>query len=182
MQSQLKTRAQAVTPPPEPAAHQELAGAFRAAMRRMAATVTIVSARHRGVSYGMTATAVTSVSVEPPSLLVCVNHDASIHAPLWESGRFCISLLGIGHDEYCHTFSGRECGESRFESGNWRDEDGIPYLADAQANLFCTVAKRIRYGTHTVFIGHVTHVRVDDQPSPLVYVNGALAHELVQGS
>lgn len=179
MHDQLQMKACTASPPPGQQG-RELSAAFRAAMRRMAATVTIVSTQHRGVRHGMTATAVTSVSMEPPSLLVCINHDASIHAPLCHSGRFCISILAAGHDEHCHAFSGRKEGEERFDDGDWASDDGVPYLADAQANLFCTVARRMTHGTHTVFVGNVTHVRVDDRRTPLVYVDGALANGLVQ--
>lgn len=179
MQHTLEMQTGTPSSPPAPS-DRDLAHAFRAAMRRMAATVTIVSTEHRGVRHGMTATAVTSVSLEPPSLLVCINHEASIHEPLCQSGRFCISILAAGHDEHCHTFSGRKEGEARFDAGDWRSDDGVPYLADAQANLFCTVARRVSYGTHTVFVARVTHVRVDDRRTPLVYVDGALADGLVQ--
>lgn len=156
------------------AQYQRLPQSFRSAMRRMAATVTIVSSSHKGARHGMTATAITSVSMEPPSLLVCVNRDASIHDPLWESGRFCINLLSQGQDEYCHVFSGREQGEARFDSGNWACSGGIPYLVDAQANLFCRVDKRIAYGTHTIFIGLVDHAHFNEETRPLLYLDGAL--------
>lgn len=153
---------------------QELPESFRHAMRRMAATVSIVSTASRGSRYGMTATAVTSVSMDPPSLLVCVNRDASIHDPLCESDRFCINLLSQGQDEHCHVFSGREDGEARFDFGSWACRGEIPYLVDAQANLFCSTDKRITYGTHTIFIGLVGDARFNDGTRPLLYLDGAL--------
>jgi flavin reductase (DIM6/NTAB) family NADH-FMN oxidoreductase RutF len=153
---------------------------FKSAMRRLAATVSIISTGGpQGTRYGMTATAITSVSVEPPSLLVCVNHNASIHDPLHEVGRFCINVLGAGHEDHCFDFSGRTMGESRFERGSWQSRFGIPYLADAQATIFCDVDQKMSYGSHTIFIGRVTDCLVRGEPKPLIYVNGAFAPERV---
>src|SRR3546814_15206357 len=71
--------------------------AFRAAMRRLAATVTVISTRaDDGIRHGMTATAVTSVSADPPAVLACVNRSAALHAQLHLGPLFCINLLQIG--------------------------------------------------------------------------------------
>jgi flavin reductase (DIM6/NTAB) family NADH-FMN oxidoreductase RutF len=151
---------------------------FKLAMRRLAATVSIISTGGpQGARYGMTATAITSVSAEPPSLLVCINRNASIHDPLHEVGRFCINVLGAGHEDHCFDFSGRTMGESRFQRGSWQSRFGIPYLADAQATIFCDVDQKIGYGSHTIFIGRVTDCLVNGEPKPLIYVNGTFAPE-----
>jgi len=156
---------------------------FKSAMRRLAATVSIISTGGpQGARYGMTATAVTSVSAEPPSLLVCINRNASIHDPLHEVGRFCINVLGTGHEDHCFDFSGRTMGESRFERGSWQSRFGIPYLADAQATVFCDVDQKISYGSHTIFIGRVTDCVVSGEPKPLIYVNGTFAQERVNAA
>src|SRR3546814_11559677 len=71
--------------------------ASRAAMRRLAATVTVISTRaDDGIRHGMTATAVTSVSADPPAVLACVNRSAALHAQLHLGPLFCINLLQIG--------------------------------------------------------------------------------------
>jgi flavin reductase (DIM6/NTAB) family NADH-FMN oxidoreductase RutF len=151
---------------------------FKLAMRRLAATVSIISTGGpQGARYGMTATAITSVSAEPPSLLVCINRNASIHDPLHEVGRFCINVLGAGHEDHCFDFSGRTMGESRFQRGSWQSRFGIPYLADAQATIFCDVDQKMGYGSHTIFIGRVTDCLVNGEPKPLIYVNGTFAPE-----
>jgi flavin reductase (DIM6/NTAB) family NADH-FMN oxidoreductase RutF len=152
--------------------------AFKSAMRRLAATVSIIATGGpEGTRYGMTATAVTSVSLDPPSLLVCVNRNASIHDPLCELGRFCINVLGTGHEDHCLDFSGRTMGESRFERGSWQTRFGVPYLVDAQASIFCEVDERLGYGSHTIFIGRVTDCLVRGDARPLIYVNGTFAAE-----
>ena len=61
---------------------------------------------------------------------------------------------------------------ARFSLGDWREEGGLPYLADAQANIFCSVAERWRYGTHSIFVGQVEAVRADAELDPMVYLDG----------
>lgn len=148
---------------------------FKSAMRRMAATVTIISTGSSGQRFGMTATAVTSVSMDPPSLLVCVNRSASIHDPIREAGRFCVNLLSASHQAHCSAFSGKEKGEDRFRFGAWHSHGELPYLSDAQANIFCDVDVETPYGSHTVFIGRVTDCMVRGTPEPLMFVDGRFA-------
>lgn len=143
-------------------------------MRRMGATVTLVTTSHGDARFGMTATAVTSVSAEPPSLLVCINDTASIRMPLAMRGAFCVNLLGEGHENLCRAFSGGRAGEERFEVGEWRERDAIPYLADAQANLFCEVDGEMSYATHTIFVGRVVDILIGARLAPLVHLDGRL--------
>lgn len=148
---------------------------MRAAMRRLAASVTIVSAKVADTRYAMTATAVTSLSFDPPSLLICVNSTASIHDALTPNTPFCINILRQGQDDISNLCAGGADGEARFVKGNWQDRDGIPFLDDAQASLFCTVAKAVAHGSHTIVIGDVTHIKVSDDVDPLLYVDGGYA-------
>lgn len=153
-----------------------LAAGFKEAMRQVAATVSIISTRSEGSRYGMTATAVTSVSCDPPSLLVCINRSASIHKPLEKKKLFWVNVLREGQQSLCSTFSGGKTGEQRFAPGEWQDcERGLPYLVDAQANILCTVQKRCCFGTHTIFIGLVMVTSLQNQIAPLVYLNGRFA-------
>lgn len=153
----------------------DLAADFKAAMRRLASTVTIVTTRSGEQRHGMTATAVTSLTTSPPSLLVCVSQSASIHDPIGASGQFCINLLACDHHHLVPVFSGKMMGEERFASGDWvADEMGIPCLVDAQANVFCTVVQHMSYGSHSIFIGTVDKVLLFGVTSPLLYQEGAL--------
>ena len=149
---------------------------FKKAMRRLAATVTIIStADVNGNRFGMTATAVNSLTMEPPSLLICVNHNASIHAPLLGRGRFCVNVLATEHEELVSAFSGRLTGEERFTVGAWQhDETGVPYLENAQCSLICNVDRVVPYATHSVVIGRVTTVRVAEGIRPLIFADGRL--------
>jgi flavin reductase (DIM6/NTAB) family NADH-FMN oxidoreductase RutF len=150
----------------------DLSMSFKAAMRRVAATVTIVTADDGERYRGMTATAVTSLCVEPPSLLVCVNQKALLHDMLLRAANFCVNVLHRDHAELSAAFSGAVPHEKRFDVGTWaRSAEGPRYLTDAQAALFCRKAKAIPYGTHTVFFGEVTRVEVREPVAPLVYQN-----------
>jgi flavin reductase len=147
---------------------------FKQAMRRLAATVTIITARHEGQRHGMAATAVNSVTTAPPTLLICVNQNASLHRPLLASGRFAVNLLGHEHEVLVPLFSGKAAGEDRFAHGHWSEGwGGLPSLQDAQAALFCRVTSTLAYGTHTVVLGEVEEIRLHGEPRPLIYQDGA---------
>lgn len=147
---------------------------FRLAMRRLAATVSIIATSENGVRYGMTATSVASVSMDPPSLLVSIKHTASIHDPLLRRGRFSVNLLFDRHRSYSEVFSGKLVGEARFNVGDWcQDEHEVPYLDDAQASIFCAVARRFDYGSHTIAIGRVLEARVGHPIEPLIHLDGS---------
>jgi flavin reductase (DIM6/NTAB) family NADH-FMN oxidoreductase RutF len=151
----------------------EVQAAFRNAMRRFASTVSIISVQSGAERHGTTATAVTSVSLDPPSLLVCMNQDSRLHGFLRKEDRFCVNFLHVGNRDISQAFSSAMPGAERFAHGDWQtDHHGIPYLADAQANLFCAKDVELPYGSHTIFIGRVFDARVRDDVSPLLYGNG----------
>jgi flavin reductase (DIM6/NTAB) family NADH-FMN oxidoreductase RutF/nitroreductase len=149
---------------------------FKTAMRRLAATVCIISTTSEDGWHGMTATAVTSVSVDPPSILVCVNTTTSLHKVLHSGTHFCVNLLRASQESVAGTFSSSAIrGADRFAANAWKAngaEDGLPYLVDAQANLFCEIDHTVPYGTHTIFIGRVNAVRNGELVAPLLYADG----------
>jgi flavin reductase len=111
--------------------HDELLDAFRTAMRHVAATVYAVTTGHGGGRYGILATAVSSLSFEPPSLLVCVNRSASLHAPLASAEVFCVNVLGLGNRDVAEHFM-RPLPIDRFAVGEWEESHGVPVLSTAQ--------------------------------------------------
>ena len=162
--------------PSDPLSHPDLAAGFRLAMRRLAATVTIVTAGREGRRFGMAATAVTSVTAAPPTLLICVNRSASIHDIIVDTGRYCVNVLGTSHAGLVSPFGGGIEGEARFGHGAWSHRDGgMPYLDDAQASLFCDLRQTVEYASHSILIGEVVSVRLSDLVSPLLYQDGGLA-------
>jgi flavin reductase (DIM6/NTAB) family NADH-FMN oxidoreductase RutF len=148
--------------------------ALREGLRRLAKAVVVITCRHNGVRFAMTATAVSELSMEPPSLLICVNRTASLYAPLAAKAGFCVNILHHSHTDISALCSGKEKGEARFALGRWQeDEGGIPYLADAQASFLCRHEKSMDYGTHSIVIGLVEKVLMHGSVDPLVYVDGA---------
>ena len=104
------------------------AALFKSGMRRLAAGVCLVTATDRdGLRQGLVATSVISVTVEPPSLLVCVNKAASCHDPIANSGAFCVNLLADADDEVARRFGSSAARDSRFADRQWRAlETGAP--------------------------------------------------------
>lgn len=160
----------AVETTPPPAA---LLADFRASMRRHASGVCIVTTGCGDAVNGMAVTAATSFSMEPPSVLVCVNRSASISERLTEGARFGLTVLGRQHEAVAAAFSRKPSGRPRFDGAPWRLPSGdTPWLEDAPANLACTVAGRLAYGTHLALIGAVIGVRLGPDAPSLVYRDG----------
>lgn len=147
--------------------------ALREGLRRLAKAVVVITCRHEGQRYAMAATAVSELSMDPPSLLICVNRTASLYAPLAAGADFCVNILHSDHSEISSVCSGREKGEARFAVGDWAAaDDGCPVLADAQASFFCRNDRAFDYGTHHVVIGRVEEVAINGEVSPLIYADG----------
>jgi flavin reductase (DIM6/NTAB) family NADH-FMN oxidoreductase RutF len=123
---------------------------------------------------GMAATAVTSVSLEPPTCLVCVNRDTTLYAAVLASRRFCINGMHQEHHELMWSFTSSRHRHDRFQSGRWRrGRDGVPFLEDAQSNIFCEVFGSFPVGTHDVILGRVVEVTSRPDHDPLLYGDGA---------
>jgi flavin reductase (DIM6/NTAB) family NADH-FMN oxidoreductase RutF len=153
---------------------QQLEQQLKRAMRGLAQSVVVVTTAQNGERHAMAATAVCPVSMDPPSMLICVNRAASAHAILSKGAAFCINLLAARQEDLARLCSGPTKGEARFESGAFAmDGEGVPYVPDAQANIACLQDGRVSYGTHDVFFGKVTSVRVADTIEPLIYINSS---------
>lgn len=145
---------------------------FLHAMRRLAATVCVVTCRDEGARYGITATAVTSLSLEPVSLLVCVNRASDFHRRLAAANAFCVNLLSDTQTEQSRIFGSGRHWDERFKTGTWADDaDGPPMLVDAQANIICTPDASLDYGSHTIVVGRVRRVSLGDTVAPLIYLD-----------
>ena len=150
--------------------------AFKAGMRRLASGVTIVTTIHDGERSGLTATAVTSLSAEPPQLLVCVSRSASAHDLIHRGAKLCVNVLARRHQRLAASFAGAKQGAARFAAGRWMTlRTGAPVLADAIAAFDCVVSEAVDSTTHTIFIGRVVDVRARRDGRPLLYEAGAYA-------
>lgn len=153
-----------------------VADQLRLGLRRLGKAVVVITAWHDERRWAMTATAVSELSMDPPSLLVCVNKNASLHGPLTAGASFCVNILHCDHLAVSSACSGKLKGEARFEQGEWgAGEDGTPFLRDAQASFFCRYAKHVEHGTHAVVIGEVLSVDVAGDVDPLIYLDGGYA-------
>lgn len=140
-------------------------------MRRLAKSVVVLTTRHDDKRMAMAATAVDSLSMEPPSLIACVNRSASMFPAFAAATPFCVNILGREHEILARLCGGEAKGERRFEAGEWLERDGVPYLADAQANVFCAQDGAFYYGSHGVFVGRVAHVALYGHVRPLIYAD-----------
>ena len=145
---------------------------FLQAMRGITSTVTVVSAKNGENKQAMTATSVASLSLDPPSMLVCINHEASIHEVMKEGLGFCINILSLGQENLADICSVKEKEEQRFLEGNWSELENIPYNSDSQSNLFCNCVQAIQNSTHTIYVGEVTKVINKNTFDPLLYKDG----------
>ncbi|TQV78022.1 flavin reductase family protein [Exilibacterium tricleocarpae] len=154
----------------------QMGEAMKDGMRRLASGVSVLSTRDgEGNRYAMTASSVTSLSDDPPSLLVCVNQATSIHQALECGGPFCVNLLSRDQQDVSVRCATGDQGETRFEVGHWEVEAGnnLPYLQGAQAVFICRQDQCYAYGTHNILIGRIESVMVSDGPvDPLIYLNG----------
>ncbi|MBA3772367.1 MAG: flavin reductase [Ramlibacter sp.] len=145
---------------------------FKKAMRRLTATVSIITTQEQGERFGMVVTAVSAVCTEPPAILVCINRSASIYAPLTRIRRFSVNLLQERQHGLIAPFSSKLEHHERFAHGAWGEAECLPVLGGAQATLFCRVDGELGYGSHDVLIGHVESVRVADPIWPLLWQDG----------
>jgi flavin reductase len=147
---------------------QELLDAYRNAMRHVAATVYAVTTRQGGRSYGILATAVSSLSFDPPSLLVCINRSASLHGPLVAEQHFCVNVLGLGNRDVAEHFMDPAMPD-RFAVGDWDTQSGVPVLSNAQSSFVCRVVDIHDFGTHSIIIGELVEARHRQDATPLTY-------------
>lgn len=157
-----------------PAIPDDLPAQFRSAMRRLAASVTVVVAKGDSGPVGMAATSVTSLTVDPPAVLVCVNRATALHALLEPTAPLSVNLLSKDQQDVSAAFGGGVPREQRFTVGTWDEgENGLPKLAGAQANLSCVIDAMLAYGTHSIVIARVLKAQVSEHVAPLIYQDGA---------
>ncbi|MFC7050987.1 flavin reductase family protein [Emcibacter nanhaiensis] len=151
---------------------EELKKGFQKALRRMAASVSIVTAGDGKERAGATVSSVVSVSFEPLSLLVCIHRSSLFHKMISAQEHFCINLLQDNQQEISDRFSRPASQADLFRQGNWCEQGGLPWLEDAQAVFFLRKAEAVEFGSHTVFIGEVEEVLSREEVAPLVYLDG----------
>ena len=145
---------------------------FRAAMRRVASTVNVITICVGGEPMGITATAMSSLAMDPPSLLVCVNQAASVHPKIENVLHFNVNVLHRDQAEVATIFADRKLEAQRFIRGWDNDCVNPPRLRNAQASILCRRIDHHRFGTHSIFIGVVEEVVSRPEVDPLIYLDG----------
>ena len=146
---------------------------FFEGMSRVAATVNVVTTDGPAGKGGITVSAMTSVTAEPPTLLICV-HEDSVSCPIIiENQRFCVNVLKADQAELSAGFAGLLPFDetATFSGENWKTSDnGSPLFIDALVNFDCRISHFKKIGSHMVFFGEIMSVKINDG-FPLIYVN-----------
>lgn len=145
---------------------------FRKAMGSFAAGVTVVTACHEGRLVGTTVSAFSSVSMDPPLVMVCLKRDSRTLAALNQAGTFCVNILACDQGDLAYRFA-KSGADDRFaltavEAGIC----GAPLLAGGVAAIECVVHAAHDGGDHEILVGRVLRVVTDEAKTPLVYVRG----------
>lgn len=145
---------------------------FRDVIGRFATGVTVITANHDGRPYGTTASALTSVSLEPPTLLICMNLESSTGQAIAECSRFAVNILAEHQADLARQFATMDA--DKFEHVDFRTGDSGAPLLDALATLECRVVDEVVAATHRVFLAEVEQATCGSGP-PLAYFRGEFA-------
>ena len=156
----------------------DLRARFLAGMSHAAATVNVVTTDGPAGRFGLTVSAFSSVSADPPMVMVCVNARSPAAAAVRDNAQFRINVLGATQRQVAQTFAGHPaCGAPYdFSAARWEVENGgAPALAGAVASFGCLLVTTVAAGTHLVFIGRVADVRQSIGPA-LLYTDRAYGY------
>lgn len=147
---------------------------FIEAMRGVAASVTVVTTDGISGRHGATVSAFSSVSADPPTVLVCLHADSRIARAVTANGRFCVNVLPETSAEIADRFAGRHDGwiADRFSGIDCHGKPGSPPLIDGATGFSCRVQQSVRSGTHLIVIGHVGDV-IEGGAKPLAWREGS---------
>ena len=148
---------------------------FRQAMSRFISGVTVVTSKSEdGVLLGITVSAFSSLSLDPPLVIICIGKNASLHDHLKEGRHFAVNVLSAHQEHLSRRFASRE--NNRFEGvGHHEGETGSPLIEGALANIECRILHSYPGGDHTVFVGEVVATHATDD-GPLAYFRGGYVH------
>ncbi|WP_206208402.1 flavin reductase [Vibrio sp. H11] len=144
--------------------------AFKDGMASLGSAVNVVTTMVDGQAAGFTATAVTSVTDTPPTLLVCLNRSSSVFAAFDKAQTLCVNTLAAEQAQVSGLFAGKLSQQERFDSVAWQSfVTGAPVLAASSTAFDCKIASRSTVGTHEVFFCEIVGIGAAQQISNLVY-------------
>ncbi|TWB15448.1 flavin reductase (DIM6/NTAB) family NADH-FMN oxidoreductase RutF [Nitrospirillum amazonense] len=145
---------------------------LRQAMRRLAASVSVVTLRDAHGAAGATVSALCSLSFEPPSVLIALNQSGSMHDRILAVDTYAINILYADQEEISRTFGAPNRTADCFKPDVWEDIMGAPCLIGAQSTLICRRAAELPHGSHRVIVGEVLWTRSRPEVDPLLYADG----------
>lgn len=169
-----KMMAQAAKPPVELTETQKQ---FRQAMSHLAAAVNIVTTDGEAGRAGFTASAVCSVTDSPPTLLVCLNRNASVYPIFHKNQVLCVNTLAQHHTHLSNLFGGKTPMPERFAQGEWQSlTTGSPVLTDAVVAFDCKINQIVTIGTHDILFCEVQQLQLNTGAQGLIYFDRAYHH------
>ncbi len=143
---------------------------LRLAMRAWSSGVTVVTAAHDGEQHGMTVSSFTSVSLEPPLIIISLHTESRTHRLVHAAGAFAVSILSADQRAVSDRFAGRTDDEDRFVGLDTETlVTGAPAIKNALARFDCRVTQIISAGMNTIFLAEVVAARSNGDGQPLVY-------------
>lgn len=155
--------------------HQASSGDFRGAMRQLTGGVSVITAGRGTDISGMTVTSVSSLSVDPPALIVSINRGASCWPLLQRYGVFGVNILTSDQIDIAERFTGKDGlkGAARFAGAEWTTRaSGVPLLVGALAAIDCEVEEIVERHSHAILIGRVLDLQVSSRTAALAYWHG----------
>jgi flavin reductase (DIM6/NTAB) family NADH-FMN oxidoreductase RutF len=145
---------------------------FRDALGRFPTGVAVVTATGPHGPAGLTTNAFSSLSLDPPLVLVCFDRDSRTLPIVRESGRFAVNVLRAGQEDLARLFAGKAPHPEKFEAVTHQADHGVPVLDDALAWLVCDLEALHAGGDHEIGVGAVTALGHDPAGEPLVFHDG----------
>lgn len=143
---------------------------YRKAMARFATGVTVITTSVMGRLHGMTANAVASVSLDPPTLLVVVGRSNETHERIPRAGAFTVNILAQHQRWVSERFAEKDPERDPFDEVPWEaGEGGEVFIPGSLAHLHCTLRASHPSGDHTIYLGEVRHLSIRSEGDPLVY-------------
>lgn len=142
---------------------------FRTAMSKFATGVTVIAAEYDGEIHGMTANAFMSVSLDPKLILISIGHHAKMRKMIESSGTFSVNVLSREQKDTSMLFAGQKQATQPYSFNTFAN---LPIVQESLVSLACTVHNTHREGDHTLFVGNVYNLLINDHAEPLTFYNG----------
>jgi flavin reductase (DIM6/NTAB) family NADH-FMN oxidoreductase RutF len=140
--------------------------AFKEVMANVCAPVSVVTALHGNRAHGTTVSALAALSLDPPMIMVALDHSSELLAIIRASRKFGVNVLGSGHQHLARQFATK--GHGKFDGVPWTAHTGVPRITGTPGWLACSLESLVPGGDHVIALGTVTAAETADHP-PLTY-------------